>query len=94
MAKVQRECCDYCMWYGPIKADKTMRKHFVAGDNTGGRRRQVKESGVCEGSGKPFARFGAEPTSNIKPCGKKLLRLSGGFTTCTKPEGHDKAHSA
>ncbi|MDO0926775.1 hypothetical protein QQY24_15620 [Streptomyces sp. TG1A-8] len=70
-----------------------MRKHFKANDEPG-RRKQVPAFGVCEGSGKPFTTFGAEPAVESEPCGQKLLRFSGEFVYCTKPKGHDKAHAS
>lgn len=90
MSNVRRECCNYCMWYGPVKKDGTMRKHYRRSDDT---RKQVPQFGVCEGSGKPFANLGPEPVAVVpEPCGTKLLKLTGSFTACTLPKGHDKAH--
>jgi hypothetical protein len=91
MSKIQRECCNYCMWYGPTKADGTMRKHYRASDEPG-RRVQVRALGVCPGSGKAFATFGTEP--QVQQCSVILFKLSGGKVRCSKPAGHDKAHAA
>ena len=62
MKTTQRECCNYCMWYGPINKDGSMRKHRPALDDgtVGGRKVQDMSAEPCPGSNKPFARFGCE----------------------------------
>ena len=95
MATIQRECCDYCMWLGPINKDGTMRKHRPARDDgrPGGRKVQDFTKPACDGSNKPYARFGCEESSETpEPCGQKMFKLSGGVAYCNKPKGHDKAH--
>lgn len=54
----KKECCDYCMWFGTVNSDGTMRKHYVS-DRVGryGRRVQVRGLGVCEGSHKSPVEF-------------------------------------
>ena len=87
---MKRECCNHCLWYGPVNQDGTMRKHRPATlDDKWGRPNKVQDMSAepCPGSHKAYAHFGAE----VEPCGKRLLRLSGSFTTCAKPKGHDKA---
>lgn len=56
---VRRECCNYCMWFGPVNADDTMRRHHPAreGSVSGERKIQDRTKPVCEGSNKPFATF-------------------------------------
>lgn len=58
---ILRECCDRCMWYGPVNRNGTMRKHrsAIATDRYG---RQVQDmtADVCPGSHRPFARFGGK----------------------------------
>jgi hypothetical protein len=59
--KRERECCNYCMWYGPVNQDGTMRKHRPATlDDKWGRPNQVQDmrAAPCPGSHKPYARFG------------------------------------
>ncbi len=59
---IQRECCDYCMWLGPVNKDGTMRAHRPARDDGIGVRWKVQDMTKprCEGSHKPYARFGGE----------------------------------
>lgn len=103
MATIQRECCDYCMWLGPVNKDGTMRKHRPAREGTVSGERKVQDftKPACDGSNKPYARFGCEseepsetPETNDapEPCGQKMFKLSGGVAYCNKPKGHDKAH--
>lgn len=55
----RRECCDYCMWYGPVNQDGTMRKHRPAtSEDRYGRKVQNRHEDYCQGSRKPYARFG------------------------------------
>ncbi len=58
----RRECCDYCMWLGPVNKDGTMRAHRPRRDDgtVGGRKVQDMTKPRCAGSHKPYARFGAE----------------------------------
>jgi hypothetical protein len=59
----RRECCNYCMWFGPVNKDNTMRKHRPAGDNganNGSGKTQDMTKPPCPGSNKPFATFGCE----------------------------------
>jgi hypothetical protein len=89
---MNRECCAYCMWYGPVNQDGTMRKHRPSRDDgtVGGRKVQDLTKGPCEGSRKPFAQLGG-PT--LPQCETRMLRLSRGqMVRCSKPAGHDKAH--
>jgi hypothetical protein len=61
MSKIQRECCNWCMWLGPVNKNGTMRKHrppFDDGTNHGARKIQDMSQPPCEGSNKPFATFG------------------------------------
>lgn len=91
----KRECCNYCMWLGPINSDGTMRKHRPATlEDKWGRPNQVQDMSLphCHGSHKAPARFGCD--SEPAPCGQKMYKLSGGVVHCTKPKGHDKAHAA
>lgn len=58
---VRRECCDHCMWFGPLNKDGNMRKHRPATlDDKWGRPNQVQDMSAepCPGSNKPYARFG------------------------------------
>ena len=57
-----RECCNECMWYGPVNNDGTMRKHRPARDDgtVGGSKTQNLNASPCKGSNKPFATFGCE----------------------------------
>ena len=64
----RRECCTYCMWYGPVNQDGGMRKHRPATcDDKWGRPNKVQDMTAepCPGSNKPFATFGCdtEPTT-------------------------------
>lgn len=66
---VQRECCNYCMWYGPINKDGNMRKHRPATlDNKWGQPNKVQDmtAAPCPGSNKPHATFGCETTPDPK----------------------------
>ncbi|WP_329143514.1 hypothetical protein OIU91_06130 [Streptomyces sp. NBC_01456] len=59
--KRDRECCDYCMWLGPVNKDGTMRKHRPATrDDKWGHPNSVQDmdAAPCPGSNKPYARFG------------------------------------
>ncbi len=59
--KVRRECCNYCMWYGPVNQDGMMRKHRPAtSEDRFGRKIQNRHEDHCQGSHKPYARFGCE----------------------------------
>lgn len=59
--KTHRECCNYCMWYGPVNQDGTMRKHRPAtSEDRFGRKIQNRHEDHCQGSHKPYARFGCE----------------------------------
>lgn len=59
--KTHRECCNYCMWYGPVNQDGTMRKHRPAtSEDRFGRKVQNRHEDHCQGSHKPYARFGCE----------------------------------
>ncbi|NUP39162.1 MAG: hypothetical protein HOY76_19650 [Streptomyces sp.] len=58
---VRRECCNYCMWYGPTNADGTMRKHRPATrEDKWGKPNKVQDMTAkpCPGSHQPYARFG------------------------------------
>ncbi|MFD7776615.1 hypothetical protein [Streptomyces sp. NPDC059753] len=58
---VRRECCIYCMWLGPVNQDGTMRKHRPAtSEDRYGRKVQNRHEDYCQGSHKPYARFGNE----------------------------------
>jgi len=60
---VRRECCNYCMWYGPVNKDNTMRKHRPATlDDEWGRPNKVQDMSAepCPGSNKPYAAFGCD----------------------------------
>lgn len=59
---IHRECCNYCMWYGPVNQDRTMRRHRPPhNDGTvGGRKVQDMTAAPCPGSNKPYARFGCD----------------------------------
>lgn len=59
---VRRECCNYCMWLGPVNKDNTMRKHRPAREGTVSGERKVQDftKPHCPGSNKPYARFGCE----------------------------------
>lgn len=62
---VKRECCNYCMWLGPVNQDETMRKHRPAtSEDRYGRKVQNRHEDYCKGSHKPYARFGNEPTDD------------------------------
>ncbi|MFG2532717.1 hypothetical protein [Streptomyces sp. NPDC048516] len=59
--KRERECCNYCMWYGPVNQDGTMRKHRPATrEDKWGRPNSVQDMAAapCPGSNKPYAHFG------------------------------------
>lgn len=61
MSVIVRECCNYCMWLGPVNADGTMRKHRPATlEDKYGHPNKVQDMGAdpCPGSNKPFATFG------------------------------------
>jgi hypothetical protein len=61
METIRRECCNYCMWYGPVNQDNTMRKHRPAtSEDKYGRKVQNMNAERCPGSHKPFATFGCE----------------------------------
>jgi hypothetical protein len=66
---VRRECCNYCMWLGPVNQDDTVRKHRPAtSEDRYGRKVQNRHEDYCQGSHKPYARFGCEtsaPTDDI-----------------------------
>ncbi|MCT9092820.1 hypothetical protein N4G70_28700 [Streptomyces sp. ASQP_92] len=60
MGSIRRECCNYCMWYGPVNKDGTMRKHRPAtNDDKWGRPNKVQDMTAppCPGSNKPFVVF-------------------------------------
>jgi hypothetical protein len=61
VATTQCECCNYCMWFGPVNKDGNMRKHRPAtSEDHFGRKVQDMNADYCEGSHKPYARFGCE----------------------------------
>lgn len=65
---VRRECCNYCMWYGPVNQDGTMRKHRPAtSENKWGRKVQNRHEDYCQGSHKPFSTFGCDTVPDPNP---------------------------
>lgn len=60
--KTERECCNYCMWLGPVNQDGTMRKHRPAREGTVSGERKIQDftKPHCAGSNKPYARFGCD----------------------------------
>lgn len=63
MSVTVRECCNECMWFGPVNQDGTMRKHRPATleDKYGHpNKKQDMSLAPCPGSHKPFALFGCE----------------------------------
>jgi hypothetical protein len=64
---IRRECCNYCMWFGPVNQDGTMRKHRPAtSEDKWGRKVQNMSADPCTGSHKPFATFGCETAPTIE----------------------------
>ncbi|MFC8583173.1 hypothetical protein ACFUGD_01145 [Streptomyces sp. NPDC057217] len=65
--KRDRECCNRCMWFGPVNQDGTMRKHRPARDDgtVGGRKVQDMSAEPCPGSHEPYARFNNEAPAPI-----------------------------
>lgn len=89
---IRRECCNYCMWLGPVNQDGTMRKHRPAtSEDRFGRKIQNRHEDHCQGSHKPYARFGcdSEETTTVndpKPTARTAADLPKG-TRVTNPEG-------
>lgn len=84
---VRRECCNYCMWYGPANKDGGIRKHRPATrDDKWGRPNKVQDMSAdpCPGSNKPYARFGTESEAieNAQIADKESTVLAT-KTTCT-----------
>lgn len=90
---VRRECCNYCMWFGPVNQDDTIRKHRPAtSEDRYGRKVQNKTEGPCPGSNKPYARFGCDteetnPVNDQKPTTAGTAADLPKGTRVTSPEG-------
>lgn len=91
--KTHRECCNYCMWYGPVNQDGTMRKHRPAtSEDRFGRKIQNRHEDHCQGSHKPYARFGCETeeTTTVNDQQTSTARTAADLpkgTRVTNPEG-------
>lgn len=91
--QTHRECCNYCMWFGPVNQDGTMRKHRPAtSEDRFGRKVQNRHEDHCKGSHKPYARFGCDteetttvnnqqPTAVDLPKGTRVAGLGGRMGT-------------
>lgn len=92
--KTQRECCNYCMWFGPVNQDGTMRKHRPAREGTVSGERKIQDftKPHCTGSHKPYARFGCdtEETTTVNDQQPAIARTAAHLpegTRVTSPEG-------
>ena len=93
MKSVRRECCNYCMWLGPVNQDGTMRKHRPAREGTVSGERKIQDftKPHCTGSNKPYARFGCDteetsPMTNQQTTARTAAGLPKG-TRVTNAEG-------
>lgn len=92
--KVRRECCNYCMWLGPVNQDDTMRKHHPAREGTASGERKIQDftKPHCPGSNKPYARFGcdSEETTTVNDQQTSAAPTAADLpkgTRVTSPEG-------
>ncbi|MFE6225460.1 hypothetical protein [Streptomyces sp. NPDC057854] len=90
----RRECCDHCMWYGPVNKDGGMRKHRPATrDDKWGRPNKVQDmtAGHCPGSNKAYARFGndAQATKDAQTS-EQEKPVNATMTTCASHHVPDK----
>lgn len=61
MFAMRRECCSYCLWLTPVRKDGTVWKHRPpTAEDKYGRKIPNRYGDHCEGSNKPYARFGNE----------------------------------
>lgn len=78
---VHRECCNWCMWFGPVNQDGTMRKHRPATlEDKWGRPNSVQDMSAppCPGSNKPYVRFGCD-TETAQPATKDTTMTEYGI---------------
>lgn len=67
----QRECCNYCMWFGPVNKDGNMRKHRPAeAEDRYGHKIQAAWMDHCPGSHKPYATFGGQTVRDPRATAK------------------------
>lgn len=97
--KRDRECCDYCMWLGPVNQDGTMRKHRPATrDDKWGRPNMVQDmdAAPCPGSHKPYARFGCEADTPSETTQESTMTEYGVFEdgACIEAGFHGEAGKA
>jgi hypothetical protein len=84
---IRRECCNYCMWFGPVNQDDTMRKHRPAtSEDKYGRKVQNMTEEPCPGSNKPFATFGCDTVPYPNP----LFQEADTVTECPTHHIADK----
>jgi hypothetical protein len=96
---VRRECCNYCMWFGPVNQDDTMRKHRPATlEDQWGQPNKVQDMTAepCPGSNKPFATFGCETVPDPNPLFQETDTVTANPAACPAHGIADKrgAHAA